>query len=206
AAEPAPAAAPVAAEPAPVAQPEPEPVAQAPAPGQLTIADVRRLWPEILDKIRDMRRFAWIMLSQNAQVMGLDGQVLTIALVNTGARDSFIGSGSAEYVQRALHEVLGVTWRIEAIVDPSAQPGVPDDSYDQAAAPPPQASAPQAPPVAVPDAVRQAMREQHTPQTRVDPDASADRNDPVVEVEDLDPEALLSRELGAHVIDETRHD
>jgi DNA polymerase-3 subunit gamma/tau len=212
----APVAAPVSQQPAPVAEPAPQvlstgstsepapPAAPAP-PGQLTIADVRRLWPEILDKIRDMRRFAWIMLSQNAQVMGLDGQVLTIALVNTGARDSFISSGSAEYVQKALHEVLGVTWRIEAIVDPSARPGVPDD-HDEPAAPPPQASAPQAPPVAVPDAVRQAMREQHTPQTRVDPDASADRNDPVVEVEDLDPEALLTRELGAHVIDETRHD
>jgi DNA polymerase-3 subunit gamma/tau len=215
-AAPAPSAPPVAAEPAPVAQPapvpvpqpepEPAPIAAAPAPpGQLTIADVRRLWPEILDKIRDMRRFAWIMLSQNAQVMGLDGQVLTIALVNTGARDSFISSGSAEYVQRALHEVLGVTWRIEAIVDPSARPGVPDD-HDEPARPAPQAAAPQSPPVAVPDAVRQAMREQHTPETRVDPDASADRNDPVVEVEDLDPEALLSRELGAHVIDETRTD
>jgi DNA polymerase-3 subunit gamma/tau len=211
AAEPAPVAEPVpVAQPAPVPVPEPEPapapVAAAPAPpGQLTIADVRRLWPEILDKIRDMRRFAWIMLSQNAQVMGLDGQVLTIALVNTGARDSFISSGSSEYVQRALHEVLGVTWRIEAIVDPSARPGVPDD-HDEPARPAAQAAAPQSPPVAVPDAVRQAMREQHTPETRVDPDASADRNDPVVEVEDLDPEALLSRELGAHVIDETRTD
>jgi DNA polymerase-3 subunit gamma/tau len=204
------------AEPIPVAQPAPVPVAErepapapvaaAPAPpGQLTIADVRRLWPEILDKIRDMRRFAWIMLSQNAQVMGLDGQVLTIALVNTGARDSFISSGSAEYVQRALHGVLGVTWRIEAIVDPSARPGVPED-HDEPARPAAQAAAPQSPPVAVPDAVRQAMREQHTPETRVDPDASADPNDPVVEVEDLDPEALLSRELGAHVIDETRTD
>jgi DNA polymerase-3 subunit gamma/tau len=220
---PAPVAPPVAQQPAPVAEPEPEvlstgsggepagsrsepePVA-APAPaGRLTIADVRRLWPEILDKIRDMRRFAWIMLSQNAQVMALDGNVLTIALVNTGARDSFISSGSAEYVQKALHEVLGVTWRIEAIVDPGARPGVPDD-YDNPAAPPPQPAAQQAPAVAVPDSVRQAMSTQHSPETREDPDASAHRDDPVMEVEDLDPEALLSRELGAEVIDETRTD
>lgn len=180
--------------------------ASEPAPaGSLTIADVRRLWPEILDKIRDMRRFAWIMLSQNAQVMSLDGKVLTIALVNTGARDSFLSSGSDEYVQRALHEVLGVTWRIEAIVDPGARPGVPDDHAEAPASPAPSAPA-SAPPVAVPDSVRTAMREAHAPQTREDPDASADRDDPVVDIEHLDPEALLLRELGAEVIDETRTD
>jgi len=204
---PAPVAPPVAAAPAPVAEPAPVPVAE-PAPaaptGQLTIADVRRLWPEILDKIRDMRRFAWIMLSQNAQVVALDGNVLTIALVNTGARDSFLSSGSDDYVQRALNEVLGVTWRIEAIVDPGARPGVPDDHDEQPASRPPAAAAP--PPVAVPDSVREALRETHTPETREDPDASADRDDPVVDLEDLDPEALLLRELGAEVIDETRTD
>jgi DNA polymerase-3 subunit gamma/tau len=187
----------------PAAPPEPvAPPAPAAVPGQLTIADVRRLWPEILDKIRDMRRFAWIMLSQNAQVMALDGKVLTIALVNTGARDSFLSSGSDEYVQRALNEVLGVTWRIEAIVDPGARPGV-----DEQAPPPPRpAPTESAPPVMVPDSVRQAMNEAHTPATREDPDASADRDDPVVEIEELDPEALLSRELGAKVIDESRTD
>ena len=146
---------------------------------QLTIADVRRLWPEILDKIRDMRRFAWIMLSQNAQVTGLDNSTLTIALVNTGARDSFISSGSDEYVQRALHEVLGVTWRIEAIVDPSVQPGVPDD--DERSAPAARPAAPTPPPVRAPDSVREAMSEPHAREARADPDASADRNDPVVD-------------------------
>lgn len=197
-------------EPAPAATPAPAP-SPAPVPtpaGQLTISDVRRLWPEVLDKIRDMRRFAWIMLSQNAQVMALDGQVLTIALVNTGARDSFISSGSDEYVQRALNEVLGVTWRIEAIVDPSARPGDIDDGSDEHSAPPSpsRSAAPPPAPVAVPSSVREAMSEAHTPEAREDPDASADRNDPVIEVEDLDPEALLSRELGAEVIDETRTD
>ncbi|WP_456697764.1 DNA polymerase III subunit gamma and tau [Aeromicrobium sp. P5_D10] len=186
---------------APLSPPQP---AAAPAPpGTLTIADVRRLWPEILEKIRDMRRFAWIMLSQNAQVMGLDGNTLTIALVNAGARDSFMNSGSDDYVKKALQEVLGVNWRIEAIVDPSARPGVPDVDEPSAAPEPPQ---PQSAAVAVPDSVRQAMREQHSPQTREDPDASADRNDPVVDFEVVDPELLLSRELGAQVIDETPFD
>jgi DNA polymerase-3 subunit gamma/tau len=198
---PAPVAPPVQATPAPVA--DPAPAAAAPA-GNLTIADVRRLWPEILDKIRDLRRFAWVMLSQNAQVTGLDGSTLTIALVNAGARDSFINSKSDEYVQKALQEVLGVTWRIEAIVDPSTRPGVPDDESRPSA--PSAPAAPAAQSSGVPDSVRQAMRETARREARVDPDAAADRDDPVIEAEEIDPEALLSRELGAQVIDETRND
>ncbi len=233
--QPAPVAEPVAEQPAPVAEPvaeipaepavvevrseaeprshdpgsetppssAPQPADQ-PATGNLTIADVRRLWPEILDKIRDLRRFAWVMLSQNAQVTGLDGSTLTIALVNAGARDSFINSRSEEYVQQALHAVLGVTWRIEAIVDPSARPGAGTDTDEPASADPSPAAPRKG--VAVPESVREALRDPVTPEAREDPDATATRDDPVVEQEDIDPEDLLSRELGAHVIDESRHD
>ena len=175
-----------------------------PATGSLTIADVRRLWPEILDKIRDLRRFAWVMLSQNAQVTGLDGSTLTIALVNAGARDSFINSRSEEYVQQALHAVLGVTWKIEAIVDPSARPGA-TGSDEPASADPSPATSPRKG-VGAPESVREALREPATPETREDPDATATRDDPVVEQEDIDPEDLLTRELGAQVIDESRTD
>ena len=181
--------------------------AETPAPaatGSLTIADVRRLWPEILDKIRDLRRFAWVMLSQNAQVTGLDGTTLTIALVNAGARDSFINSRSEEYVQQALHAVLGVSWTIEAIVDPTARPGAPG-SNEPASADPTPATAPRKG-VAAPESVREALRDPVTPEAREDPDATATRDDPVVEQEDIDPEDLLSRELGAQVIDESRTD
>ncbi len=207
AAEPAPVAPPVAETPAPVAAPEvvPEPEQQAPpSTGSLTIADVRRLWPEILDKIRDLRRFAWVMLSQNAQVTGLDGSTLTIALVNAGARDSFINSRSEEYVQQALHAVLGVTWKIEAIVDPSARPGA--TGPDEPASADPSADSAPRKGVAAPESVREALRESVTPEAREDPDATATRDDPVVEQEDIDPEDLLTRELGARVIDESRTD
>ncbi|MCW2801154.1 MAG: polymerase subunit gamma/tau [Aeromicrobium sp.] len=190
-----------------VATPEPEATPTEPTPaaaGNLTIADVRRLWPEVLDKIRELRRFTWVMLSQNAQVMSLDGSALTIALVNPGARDSFVKSGSAEYVQKALHDVLGVSWTIDAIVDTTVRPGATEDtleSEDPAAPAEPQRSG-----EAAPASVREALREPATPQTREDPDDSADRDDPVVEVETIDPEMLLSRELGAEVIDESRTD
>jgi DNA polymerase-3 subunit gamma/tau len=91
----------------------------------LTLVDVRRLWPEVLEAVKGMRRFAWVMLSQNAAVHSLDGSTLTIALVNAGARDSFARSGSDEIVRQALIDRLGVDWRVETIVDPSAAVGGP---------------------------------------------------------------------------------
>ena len=181
--------------------PEPPAPAPAPAAGSMTIADVRNVWPTVLDKIRELRRFAWVMLSQNAQVMALDGTTLTIALVNPGARDSFISSRSGEYVQQALHAVLGVTWTIDAIVDPSARPTA-------SSAPPPEADPePVTPavPAASSAAAREAMSEAASSEAS-NPDASADRDDPVVVSEDIDPELLLSRELGAEVIGETSAD
>lgn len=213
-------AAPAAAQPAPSQPPTREPVPAAaeaqpasPPAGSMGVADVRRLWPEILEVVKGLRRFTWIMLSQNAQVQALDGTTLTIALVNSGARDSFMASGSAEYVQKALQQVIGVQWRIDAIVDPSADPRAasnPAPASPQAAAhTPPAQAAPAAGGeagrgVGAPESVRQAMREPASMAPPEDPDASAHPDDPVVD-QGTDPEQLLSRELGARVIDEIDH-
>jgi DNA polymerase-3 subunit gamma/tau len=100
--------------------------------------------------------------------------------------------------------VLGVSWKIDAIVDPGARPGPPADT----STPPSKDTRPDEPRrgVGAPESVREALREPTTSATREDPDASANRDDPVVEHEVIDPEALLSRELGAEVIDESRSD
>lgn len=157
---------------------------------------MRRIWPEVLEVVKDLRRFTWIMLSQNAQVVGVEGSTLTIALVNAGARDSFVNSGSPGYVQQALERVVGGQWRIDAIVDPTA--GQSQDEPAPAAAP----AAPAKPRgAAAPASVREAMQAGPPPEPE-DPDASAHRDDPVLEP-DPDPEALLSRELGAKIIDES---
>jgi DNA polymerase-3 subunit gamma/tau len=77
------------------------------------------MWPDVLEVVKRNRRFTWTLLTGNAQVAALDGKVLTLAMVNAGARDSFAGSGSDELVRQALIDVLGVDWKVEAIVDPS---------------------------------------------------------------------------------------
>lgn len=103
--------------------PERAPAATAPdAPGVLSLADVRRMWPDVLERVKQRRRFTWILLSQNAQVIGFDGSVLTVGLKNAGARESFVGGGSDEVLREAVRALIGVDWRVEAVVDPSADP------------------------------------------------------------------------------------
>ena len=94
----------------------------------LSLVDVRRLWPDLLESVKLKRRFTWIMLSQNAQVAAVDDKTLIVALLNAGARDSFLRSGSDEILRQAAIDVIGRDWRIDTIVDPSAQPGAEPDS------------------------------------------------------------------------------
>ncbi|MEV4615799.1 DNA polymerase III subunit gamma and tau [Kitasatospora sp. NPDC049258] len=169
-AAPAPAPTPAVAQPAAVAQP---PAAGQPsAAAQQGAAQIRQMWPQILDAVKNRRRFTWILLSQNGQVAGFDGTVLQVSFVNAGARDSFVSSNSDEVLRQALADALGVDWRVECIVDPSggsaaglpsappagggwgapapsAPPARPAQAFPPAAAPPqapaPAQSAPPAP-------------------------------------------------------------
>ncbi|MCX4408778.1 DNA polymerase III subunit gamma and tau [Streptomyces sp. NBC_01764] len=92
--------------------------AAAPAPAAGGV-DPRMIWPNILEAVKNRRRFTWILLSQNAQVTGYDGTTLQIGFVNAGARDNFASSGSEEVLKQALAEQFNVQWKIEAIVDTS---------------------------------------------------------------------------------------
>ncbi|MFF5366069.1 DNA polymerase III subunit gamma and tau [Streptomyces sp. NPDC013187] len=116
--------------PAPSSPPAAQPSAPAPTtPGPAPVSgsaptgggglDPRMLWPNILEAVKNRRRFTWILLSQNAQVAGFDGTTLQLGFVNAGARDNFLSSGSEDVLRQALGEQFNVQWKIEAIVDPS---------------------------------------------------------------------------------------
>ncbi|MEU1800290.1 DNA polymerase III subunit gamma and tau [Streptomyces sp. NPDC019937] len=97
-----------------------------PTPGMAQGAmQVRQMWPDILEAVKNRRRFTWILLSQNATVSGFDGTTLQIGFPNAGARDSFANGGSEDILRQALNDAIGVQWRIEAIVDTSGGQGGP---------------------------------------------------------------------------------
>ncbi|WP_198652179.1 DNA polymerase III subunit gamma and tau [Nocardioides allogilvus] len=129
---------------APPATPEP---AATGAGSNLSLVDVRRLWPDIVEATKARRRVTWIHLTQNAQVIAVDAKTLTLGFTNAGAKESFLAGGSDEILRQAAIDVVGAEWRIDAIIDPSAQPDagrpvVKQSSTAPAAPTPPPAEAP----------------------------------------------------------------
>ncbi|MGA5122921.1 DNA polymerase III subunit gamma and tau [Streptomyces pseudogriseolus] len=111
--------------PATPSTPSTPPASAAPPGGGGGGLDPRMLWPNILETVKNRRRFTWILLSQNAQVTGFDGTTLQLGFVNAGARDNFLSSGSEDVLRQALTEQFNVQWKIEAVVDPSGGGGGP---------------------------------------------------------------------------------
>ena len=85
----------------------------------LDISALRRLWPEVIENVKKRRRLTWSLLSASAQVLALDEKIITIAIANPVARDSFIRSESDEILRQAFIDVTGLDRKIEAVVDPS---------------------------------------------------------------------------------------
>ncbi len=184
AAEPAPKAA--AREPAPAPKLEqPAPVAPPPAPepaavpaGQLDAAALRRLWPDVLEIVKQSSRRTRALLD-NAQITGCDGNTVTLAAPTALAK--MIAEDSNTVVLRdALTQVVGGTWQV-AVESGAAEP-LPNAE--------PQSS--------VPAQARSA------PSPEPDPRDDLDESEPV-SAAPSDPEAdamkLLQDRLGARPVD-----
>jgi DNA polymerase-3 subunit gamma/tau len=87
--------------------------------GAIEISALRRMWPEVIENVKKRRRLTWSLLSTSAQIISLDDEVITIGMVNVGAKDSFIRSESDVILSDAFEEVTGVRRRISATVDTS---------------------------------------------------------------------------------------
>ncbi|MGA5508764.1 DNA polymerase III subunit gamma and tau [Streptomyces umbrinus] len=218
---------------------QPQPQAQAPAPAAAYASpppsggpDPRMLWPNILEAVKNRRRFTWILLSQNAQVTGFDGTTLQIGFVNAGARDNFASSGSEEVLKQALTELFNVHWKVDAVVDPSggsAPPPAPGPGsgygggYGTGGAPAPSAPRPapqqQQPSAPAPRPASSAPQSQSQsapasspapaprPPAPEPPPISLEDDTPEDDDPDLDESALsghelIVRELGATVVEE----
>ncbi|MDN3265894.1 DNA polymerase III subunit gamma and tau, partial [Streptomyces sp. CSDS2] len=215
--------------PAPTSAPAPAP--QAPAPAPTGGLDPRVLWPNVLEAVKNRRRFTWILLSQNAQVTGFDGTTLQLGFVNAGARDNFASSGSEDVLRQALAEQFNVQWKIEAVVDPSGggapqapagapgyggspaggygsvpgggygAPAAPRPAAPQAAAQAPAATRNSAPAAPAPAPAPQPAAAPEPPPVAPEDDIPED-DDPDLDESALSGHELIVRELGATVVEE----
>ncbi|MGY1844867.1 DNA polymerase III subunit gamma and tau [Modestobacter sp. SYSU DS0875] len=169
-------------EPTPVVSATPEPAAD---DGQLTTADVRRIWPELMAVVKRHKRTTEALL-KNAQVHDLAAGTLTLSTTSPALARRIGDDLNKDVLRSALEELLGVRWKVQAVVD---QPGAP---------------APGSPPV-TPEAARAAAEAAETAEANelmAERDAApgSDEHTPAVDAEQA-ALALLRAQLGARPID-----
>ncbi len=101
-------------------RPADPPVAQAPvaseaqrdaAPDQLDAAAVRRVWPALLDAVREQSRTTQVLLS-NATASAVQGATLVLTLPNAPLARRLGDERNVELIKAALRAVLGVDWQV----------------------------------------------------------------------------------------------
>ena len=196
----------------PAAQPQPS-AATASGP---TTADLRRLWPQILEEVKSRKRFTHALLSQNAQVVEVRGSELLLGFANPGTLERFQSGGSIEVLRECLIAVLGADLRISAAVDggPSTtaqhpQPAPPQSGHEPEPEPQPASNHY---PATHHDDRRQPAPDRtndlrdapnRRPETlEADMGDSVTAEDVVLDESGVDAAELLMRQLGAQIIDE----
>ncbi len=159
------------------------------ADGELTTADVRRVWPELLAVVRKHKRTTEALL-KSAQVHDLTGGTLHLAMTSPALAKMLSDDLNQEIVRTALQELLGVRWKVQAVVE-----GAGRATGGGRAGPPDREAAREAERVAEAAEATELMAERAA-------ETTSDRPPELV----VDPEqaalSLLRAQLGARPIDE----
>ncbi|MFG1680543.1 DNA polymerase III subunit gamma and tau [Nonomuraea sp. NPDC049269] len=83
---------------------------------------VQQQWPAVLAALKQRSIVVWANVSTNAQVVGIEGNLVTLGFGQVGAMKNFTGGGKDAVVASALGDVFGGTWRVEAVVGGSPVP------------------------------------------------------------------------------------
>ena len=202
---------------------EPETVLSAPEPGirppgadttkdvgAVDVGAIRRMWPDVLNRVYQQRRSTWTFVSEHAQVLEYDGKRLRLAISTDGLLATFRRGPHAELVRQALIDVLGVDAQVEGVKqEAGTRPGhaggrAADDAEpevspgDRAAAAARSWDEPPAEPDQAPEPPPQAADERDDPDEPDEPH----RDDPDVDGSGLVGQPVVEQLLGGRVITE----
>jgi DNA polymerase-3 subunit gamma/tau len=167
----------------------PAAAASAPPPDDSALADVRRGWPEVLERLRELRKTPWTFIKDNTEPIAVTADVITLGVRSPRLRDMFADRDDySGYLQQALLDTLGRRWRVEAVVHPGAAAAAPTSAAPVVTA----ERQPRRRHTSSPDAAAPAPQPAE-PSSDVAPDDAV--------VDDVSGADLLSRELGASVIE-----
>jgi DNA polymerase-3 subunit gamma/tau len=116
-----------------------ETAASAPAPGQLDLAGLKRLWDAVLDAVKKRSRTAHALM-MSAHVESLEGNVVTLSF-KTATLATRFANDVADFVTEALSEVVGLDLKLRATSAGGAPVGGPTAGVG-AASPYPSSTAP----------------------------------------------------------------
>ncbi|MFD7729560.1 hypothetical protein ACFV6F_04115 [Kitasatospora phosalacinea] len=78
-------------------------------------ANLPERWAAILAAVKERRRFAWIMLSQNAQPIYFDSSALAVKFASESSLESFKGSNCTDVLEEAARAVMGIKYDVKLI-------------------------------------------------------------------------------------------
>ena len=108
----------------PATEPEPAQQPERPAAGsEGSVEMFRRAWPQILENVKQNRRFVWSILQQDVSIAGYDGKTLTLGFSNPGPMNAFRNrADAAETLKASISAVIGVTPDIDVAEGGDASP------------------------------------------------------------------------------------
>ncbi|GAA3081114.1 DNA polymerase III subunit gamma and tau [Streptosporangium carneum] len=86
------------------------------------VGSVQQAWPQVLGVLKQRSIVVWANVNTNAQVVGVEGKVVTLGFAQVGAMRNFTGGGKDVVVAAALQDVLGGNWKVEAVVGGAPAP------------------------------------------------------------------------------------
>jgi DNA polymerase III subunit gamma/tau len=111
----------------------------------LDAAAVRRVWPDVLEGVKQRSRVAWMTVMSGVHVASVEGNLMTLAFEAEGTRKNFTHGRRDVVLKDVLKQFLGVDLRIETVLSG----GGPAPRTERQV----QSFAPQAPPPAAPPQV-----------------------------------------------------
>jgi DNA polymerase-3 subunit gamma/tau len=150
----------------------------------IDLLGLRRLWPDVVENVKTRRRLTWSLISTGSSIASIDESVIAIALPNSGARDSFVRSGSEEILRQSIIDIVGIDRKVEAIVDPSGSEATPTKAPGTKGA-----------------LKKSAMSSEKRQEKAVKASERTDEHPDDANISNASGLALLQKELGAQIIE-----
>lgn len=87
-----------------------------PGAAPVPLETLRHEWPTVLDKLKDISRVTWALVSQSMQVQDLSAEGLTLATEVAPIAERFSRGENADRVAAAVQEALGFHPRVRCVV------------------------------------------------------------------------------------------